>query len=61
MSALRPDAVTTLCLNIRCPKHEQCIRYAKGAELTVADFSNYYCFVFFDYFKSFIKRELFQL
>ena len=61
MSALRPDAVTTLCLNIRCPKHEQCIRYAKGAELTVADFSNYNWIEDCDNFNSFIKRELFQL
>lgn len=41
MSTYRPDALTTLCLNIKCKMHDKCARYVKGASLTVAEFNDY--------------------
>ena len=41
MSTYRPDALTALCLNIKCKMHDKCARYVKGASLTVAEFNDY--------------------
>ncbi|MBQ6097973.1 MAG: hypothetical protein IJK99_09530 [Bacteroidales bacterium] len=60
MSVLRPDAATTLCLNIRCQMHDKCIRYVKGANLTVAEFNDYQWIESCDHFKLFVNKMFFN-
>lgn len=60
MSILRPDAAMVLCLNIRCQKHDQCVRYVKGGNLTVAEFNDYKWIEGCDSFRMFVNKMFFK-
>lgn len=57
----RPDAVIVLCLNIQCPRHDKCVRYVKGGNLTVGEFFNYQWIEDCNNYKMFVERVFFKI